>query len=143
MRLYNRSVQSFAEKTAEDRMVLEASLVDTFHELNLALEVSLPDQTIVAARAEMQRSPYPICADVMAKVGALVGHRAGPGIGKLARETLGGPQGCSHLAELVMEAVRSAVQAEFVETGRGLTRDEQVEVYRRKWKDTCYAYSRT
>ncbi len=143
MRLYNRSVSSFAEKVADDRMVLEASFIDTFHELNVTLEVRLPDQVIVAARAEMQRSPYPICADVMDRVKDLIGQTAGAGIGRVVRGSLGGPQGCSHLAELVLEAVRSAVQAEFVETGRGLTRTEQVEVYRKKWKDTCYVYSRT
>jgi len=142
MRLYNRSVSSYAERVADDRMVLEGFFIDTFHELNVTLEVRLPDLTIVAARAEMQRSPYALCADVMKRVEALVGKTAGAGIGKVAREALGGPEGCSHLEELVLEAVRSAIQAEFVASGQGLNEEEKVEVYRRKWQNTCYAWSR-
>ena len=142
MRLYNRSISSYAERIADDRMVLGSFFIDTFHELNVTLEVHLPDLTILAAHAEMQRSPYPICADVMKNVHALVGKSAGAGIGKLARETLGGPQGCAHLEETLLEAVRSAIQAEFVSSGIGLAEDEKVEVYRKKWQNTCYAWSR-
>ncbi|HEY3314560.1 MAG TPA: DUF2889 domain-containing protein [Bacillota bacterium] len=141
MRLYNRFIHSSAEKVGDDRLVLEAAFIDLVHELNVTLEVRLPDRVIIGARAEVQRAPYPVCADVAAKISGLVGHPADMGIGRAAKEALGGPQGCSHLLELALEAVRSAIQSEFVETGMGLSPDEKVEIYRRKWKDTCYAYS--
>jgi Protein of unknown function (DUF2889) len=68
---------------------------------------------IKAIEAVTDAGPFPVCHDVGASFGRLVGLRIGPGWRRRLRELLGGPEGCTHLVELLHPIATVAFQTIF------------------------------
>lgn len=80
-----------------------------FHEMRLRLVV---DDSLAIREASVQtvHAPYVTCRDINPAYAALVGLRLGPGFMRAVRERLGGEAGCTHMNELLVPAVTTAMQ---------------------------------
>ncbi len=65
---------------------------------------------IHAVQAQMQHTPYRLCAQVVPRYQALVGLRIGPGFTRQAKQLFRGVAGCSHMTELLPSIATTAFQ---------------------------------
>lgn len=92
------------------RLVVHVDLRDAYHDIGVEVHFAYPDLTIEAVHPRMTRTPYPVCPGALARSAACVGLRVGAGITFLVGRRLGGPEGCSHVTALVVDACHAAVQ---------------------------------
>lgn len=82
------------------------------HEMSLRVSFD-EDMMIRAVEAVMDGTPYGICSGVTVNYQRLVGVRLGAGFAKAIRDRLGGPEGCTHLREMLGPMATAAFQAVF------------------------------
>lgn len=148
------------EATPGGRFEIGSRFFDEDHDADLTLTLDVASGTVLSARARFHRAPYgERCAATAARAGRLVGLRVRPGCSRDVAEAVGGPEGCTHLVEMVMDALRAylpaygrgemlRVAAECRAAGR--SEDEAKEtslahIYRLGLKvlpDTCVIYRR-
>ncbi|MDW7649947.1 MAG: DUF2889 domain-containing protein [Bacillota bacterium] len=102
----NKTVEIFALE--QNRLLLQCSLADEVHEMNVSL-IADADGFIISAEAEMKRTPYEICRSAAGRVQSLVGLKITDG--KQAKNLLHNEQGCEHLSEIVLDALRAYLPA--------------------------------
>ncbi len=142
MILFNFASSSSVEKTGADRGMIRVVRVDTFHEIVMNIEVRLSDGYIYDLEAKFVRCPGGVCPKTVDTLPDLKGKVLGKGLRKNLAASVGGPDGCIHLGEMLMEAARSLVQARF--TIRSLELDDEVAMKKElneKMKGTCRQYS--
>ena len=104
--IYERNINVSVSKVSEELILTKASLLDLNHNIRVELTVSVPTKTIRDAKAVMVKSPFKICQLTLNKMQNVVGLEIERGIhGKLVH-VLGRADGCTHLVDLTMEAVR-------------------------------------
>jgi Protein of unknown function (DUF2889) len=106
VQLYERNINSTVRKIDDDHLVTEASLLDLNHSMRVALTIRLSTREIVDAEAVILRAPLRICDNTVALPKKLVGLKIGRGINSELFRVLGGGDGCTHLYELALNAVR-------------------------------------
>lgn len=111
MELFHRHKESQVQWDQEaERFVVTVDMRDAFHDMGVEVHFAYPDLVIEAVQPRMDRTPYPVCPGALARANACVGERVGPGLTfKITRE-IGGPEGCSHVTNLVLDACHAAVQ---------------------------------
>ncbi|HEX9030911.1 MAG TPA: DUF2889 domain-containing protein [Streptosporangiaceae bacterium] len=80
------------ERPQQDRRVL--------HDMELQLQVSLPDLKIAQAQAQMHAFPHEECPFIAPKFASMVGLSVSRGFTRGLRELFAGVSGCTHLHEL-------------------------------------------
>jgi len=75
------------------------------------LDVKVPALDIRKARLEVKRNVLGHAYDLSAKSAELVGVRVGPGMTKIVRAVVGGPEGSDRMAELILEAMEMLINA--------------------------------
>lgn len=120
--LFSRSKSIFIFKPNDaQKIIIHAHLSDSFHEMALSLSVSNssdPPFSIEEATGNYLRFPNPACREAAAKLQELEGIHLLPDNKRQIISALTGPEGCSHLSDLVIEAARSLQEWE---KSRGLT----------------------
>lgn len=119
--LFSRSKSIFIFKPDDAKKFIHAHLSDSFHEMALSLSVSNssdPPYSIEEATGNYLRFPNPVCREAAAKLQELEGMNLLPDNKKQIISALTGPEGCSHLSDLVIEAARSLQEWE---KSQGLT----------------------
>lgn len=106
--LFQRQVHTTLKKLSESRLLVEATLRDTEHQMGLYLLIDVPRQEIVGAWGEMGQAPFEICRGAMVNLPKLKGLAIGRGIARQIAHALGGVAGCVHLVEVATSAVRVA-----------------------------------
>lgn len=140
-------------------LILHARLEDEHHLMDVQLVVS-PEGEVLSAYATMGEAPYgDQCRVATRAVEGLVGKRIERGSVREVFRAVGGPGGCTHLAELVVDAYRAFLPAAGERTIRllraryreqGLSEAETearvmeaiTEVGMRMLSDTCVVYSK-
>ncbi|MGI5882813.1 MAG: DUF2889 domain-containing protein [Dethiobacteria bacterium] len=98
------------DKEGEESLYIHGHLSDSFHEMALSMHVlNSPDYPYLLKEAtgNFLRFPNPICGEAAPKLEELVGMQLLPGNRKKIISELTGPEGCSHLCDLVIEAARA------------------------------------
>jgi len=119
--LFSRSKSIFIFQPNDTKKIIHAHLSDSFHEMALSLSVSNssdPPYYIEEAKGNYLRFPNPACREAAEKLQELEGMHLLPDNKKQIISVLTGPEGCSHLSDLVIEAARSLQEWEI---SRGLT----------------------
>jgi hypothetical protein len=114
---------------------------DRLHGMAMRLTVD-ETLTIVACEAAMDDTPYRLCPEVAPNFSRLAGLRIGRGFTKAAAERVGGPEGCTHLRELLAQMATVAFQT--VAPLRRASGSADVTKSRDVTSlliDSCYAYS--
>ena len=95
--------------------------------------------TIQALEAVMDSRPYQVCSGVTANYQRLVGKNLRAGVTKMVREALAGPEGCTHLREMLGPMATAAFQA-LVNYRRQMAGREEPDAQARLL-NSCYALS--
>ncbi|MFN3821872.1 MAG: DUF2889 domain-containing protein [bacterium] len=106
MDIYERNINAAVRRWDDDHIVTKASLLDLNHNMRVEIKVRLSDRTIVDASAQMTKTPFTICDQTAQFVQNIVGLKIERGITKKLSQILGRSEGCTHLYELAVEAVR-------------------------------------
>lgn len=109
---------------------IAGELKDDLHHFTLVLGIDFMAGEIFEAQAAALKTPFPICGQAMQSIEKLVGVKVGPGLTKKVNAALIGPEGCFHLAELVLSAVNAGLQASARQIPAWIPHD----VYARTWK---------
>jgi hypothetical protein len=75
------------------------------------LEVKVPALDIRKARLNVERDVLGLTPDLAEAANNLIGVRVGPGMTKIVRAVVGGPQGSDRMAELTLEAMEMLINA--------------------------------
>ncbi len=109
---------------------VEGELRDDLHHFKIDMIIDFFKSEVIEAHAEALNTPFPICKEAMGSIKKLVGARIGPGFSKTVNRALINPEGCFHLAELIMSAVNAGLQASAREIPDWITKEEYAE----RWK---------
>jgi hypothetical protein len=140
--VFNR-VKSATVIEQEDGIVLvKAFFIDTFHEINLELKVNIKEMLVVSAQADMVRTPHPDCPNAGTEVEKLSGIRIGPGARKAILKAVGHANGCTHLADLALDAFKAVIQANFKIQKQQMTQEERLAKFADQLGGTCYHWTR-
>lgn len=108
--------------------------------LRLTMDESL---TIRLVEAVTEKSPFRICPEITPNFQRLVGLKIGPGFQGKVRSVLGGPDGCTHLVELLGPMATTAFQTIFPWQERQMAKKSETK--RREGRprllDTCHAFA--
>ncbi|MCF8479806.1 MAG: DUF2889 domain-containing protein [Rhodospirillum sp.] len=96
--------------TNQDRGTIEPG--EALHGMGLRLTIDM-DLHIHDAEAVIDFSPFTVCPSVAGNYKRLIGLTIGRGFRDQAKERLGGPEGCTHLVELLGPIATTAFQALF------------------------------
>jgi hypothetical protein len=84
---------------------------DNLFSIEITLEIKAPALDIRRAVLEVKRDTLGLVPDLSSLSERLIGVRVGPGMTKIVRGVLGGPDGSDRAAELVLEAMEMLVNA--------------------------------
>ncbi|MHB8127221.1 MAG: DUF2889 domain-containing protein [Desulfitobacteriaceae bacterium] len=137
MKLFNRSKFLSGKEIDELTVQIEASLVDTIHEMELSVTVDFKKMEIIDARSSMLRVPYTHCHKVADLVKNLIGLKVlNSGQSKNVFQLIGGKQGCLVLEELSQDALKVIGQT----GGSMITPDHHELVIDNVSHGTCYTH---
>lgn len=147
-----------AQELPGGNLLLHGQFEDENHLFDAQMTVDRPTAAVTSLYASMARTPFgEVCRGPLAKVEDVVGLAIAPGSSRRVAALLGGPSGCTHLVDLVVEIFRAYMPSmarleEFRLTefyrGQGvLPGDLRDRVYRdirdlgfKLLPDTCAAY---
>lgn len=140
MKVYTRAKFVSSEKIGENTLETRSSLVDTIHEMEVVIVTDMKKSEIIEARSEITRAPYKICFEVCQLASGLAGLKIDQNIGKNIRKMTGGPDGCFHLEDLSLDAVKVIKQSFYA-----FTPDDRVQRLKKfdsSLRGTCYTHCR-
>lgn len=146
--IYERNINVSISRRSETEIVTKASMLDLNHLIRIELEIDLLRETITAATAEMPKVPYGICQFTLRNVAKIVGLKVQRGIHKELADRLGHADGCTHLVDLAMEAVRLSANVMVGLTKAGpewfdhgtLTEEQMIERVKPLLKNSCLPF---
>ena len=152
MELFHRRKDSRVEwDEAAGLFEARVDMVDRFHDMGVRVVLSYPDLVIRAVEPRMDRTPYPVCPDALARAAECVGMKVQAGLQLMMNRTIGGPEGCTHVTQLVLDACHAAVQGLLaIQSARGgetvyqIPADEKIaflEARGLNLRDSCTAYA--
>jgi len=106
MEIYERNINAAVSREGKDLIRTKASLLDLNHNMRVEILVRVSDRTILDARAEMTKTPFKICDQTAHFVENLIGLKIERGITRRIAGLFGRSEGCTHLFELAVEAIR-------------------------------------
>ena len=104
--IYERNINVSVSKINEELILTKASLLDLNHNIRVELTVHVPTKTIREAKAVMVKSPFKICQLTLSKMQNVVGLKIERGVHGRLVDAVGRAEGCTHMVDLTMEAVR-------------------------------------
>jgi hypothetical protein len=146
--IFQRSIHSNVKQVDGDHLLVSSSLLDLEHSFHLELLVRLSDRTIESASANMSKTPLSKCLKGVEGIPSLAGLALTRGVIREIHRRLGGPKGCTHLVELLSDAVRliSMIMIGnsldyWGDLKGNLTEEEIVEEGRKTLRDTCLVFA--
>jgi hypothetical protein len=104
--IYERNINVSVSKPNEDTLLTRASLLDLNHHIRVELTIDSVNRVILRAEAHMVKTPFGICQLALGKMQNVVGLKIERGIHERLVDALGHADGCTHIVDLTMEAVR-------------------------------------
>lgn len=123
--LHDREYRVRAYRLGPDRLLVQGAIRDqkppglylqadpeplTVHHMQLSMEISFPDLTIVRAETHFEQHPNEECPSITVHYGNLVGLSIARGFTHKVRELFGGPRGCTHTTALLQAMAPVAMQ---------------------------------
>jgi hypothetical protein len=150
MELFHRRKDSRVEWDEEGGVfVTRVDMLDRFHDMGVRVVFSYPDLVIRAVEPRMDRTPYPVCPDALARAAGCVGMKVQAGLQLMMGRTIGGAEGCTHVTQLVLDACHAAVQGLLAIQSAGaesrpIPADQKIafmEARGLSLRDSCTAYA--
>lgn len=117
---------------------------DDVHDIRTRILFDYYTYKILAAEATGVGTPFEVCHQGLSIIGNLVGEQVRPGFNRVVKEKVMGKNGCMHIYELVMNSIKSALQAAARQVPDWVEDDD----YQTRWtgwemlyKDKCIYFS--
>lgn len=104
--IYERNINIAVSRKNEHEIVTKATMLDLNHHIRVELTINLQNETITDAQAQMTKVPYSICQLTLGNLKKIIGLKIQRGIHKQLVDKLGHAEGCTHMVDLAMEAVK-------------------------------------
>ena len=104
--VYERNINIRLLPIDKNTVVVAASLLDLHHSISTEIKIDLTTREIVDADAKMVRVPYSGCPNALVHVRKIIGFKVERGINKKIADTLGHATGCTHIVEILQNAMR-------------------------------------
>ncbi|MDA8212795.1 MAG: DUF2889 domain-containing protein [Clostridia bacterium] len=141
MALFNRVKSCSVDELDQSLLEAKGIFIDTFHEINMTLHVNKDNLEIVWAKADMIRLPQAYCKEAQKQDRNLVGIKIGPGVSKAIQNAVGSDRGCTHLADLALDLVKSVIVTNTKLKLQGLSKEEIEEKLTDMFGGTCYHWT--
>jgi hypothetical protein len=96
------------------------------HEMWIRLTID-DRMEIKEVAAATDHSPFRICPDILPNFQRLVGLKIGHGFTREVRARLGGPQGCTHIVEMLQQVATVAFQTTVAKRAQALRKQQKAE----------------
>ncbi len=106
---YTRNKHVGVLRLGDDKLRVLNRLEDAYCAAEVEIDVTIPDLEITAARGSILRCSDEDCKNALPLLEKAVGLRVGSGLTKMIDSLIGGPRGCSLLANLVFEACDAVI----------------------------------
>lgn len=135
---FRRDVQYHVSRPEAGKMMLTATMRDSYHDIVLEVLVQESDLTILAATADFYRSPEELCPSVALRLEKMIGVTIGKGLTRAIMSAAGGGEGCVNIRNLLSGLLPLAIN---VKAAAGYT-DERamLDAIREKLAGTCAGY---
>ncbi len=118
--VFERNINIRLYPIDKNTVIVAASLLDLHHSISTEIKVDLSTQQIVDADVKMIRVPYSGCQKAVVNIRKIVGFKIERGVNKKIADALGHSTGCTHIVEIIQNAMRfSASMLIGVRTGYG------------------------
>lgn len=141
MAIFNRVKTCTVEQPADGIFEVKSTFIDSFHEINLTIQVDYKLMEIISASACMVRVPHPDCRVAESQAGNLAGIKIAHGARKAILGAVGHAHGCTHIADLALDAVKAAIQANFKIQARELSQEERTAKLYEQLAGTCHYWT--
>ena len=142
MNLFERIKTIRAKLISNNKIKAETEMLDSQHRIKLIIIANKNDLKILDIKAKMTKVPYKICLKTAPKIKKLKGVKIQEGFYNKVKDAIGGPEGCMHLIDLIMDTARGVFQASLKIEARGLKIEEQRQVLMERLKDSCLGYKK-
>jgi hypothetical protein len=139
--LYSRKKLLTVDLTGKDELTAKSWLDDGIHEIQVILICQPSTSIILSARVEMIHYPWNLCLEAAKSISLIEGMKIGPGVRKEIEDKIGKRDGCFHMADLVIEAIRGLIQGQYRLRYRPTTTEKRLQKLQSDMKGTCFAYS--
>ncbi|MDA8229501.1 MAG: DUF2889 domain-containing protein [Desulfitobacterium hafniense] len=140
MFLFNRSINVSVTKDHDHVINIQSFLLDSHHEISLAIRVDPETDTIIYASAELCRTLHDDCKITQELVKNLIGITFTRDIRKQIVTAIGRDKGCTHLTDLTIECVKAFKQAKFRLMSLTLSKPELERQLRDYLVGTCFHF---
>lgn len=142
MKVFTRTKHITCDTTADNILETRSGLLDTVHEIELLITTDIAKREIIKASALIIRAPYLICAEAARRAEDLAGLKIDQNrISSRIVELVGGPEGCAHLIDLTLDAVKAIKQSLYAFTPGEY--EERMRTFDQLLRNTCYAHSQS
>lgn len=145
--IYERNINVSVAWKNESEIITRASMLDLNHHIVVELTIDLQSEMITDANAQMTKVPYGICQFTLSNIKKVIGMKIERGIQKQLIDALGHSDGCTHLVDLAMEAIRLSanVMLGLTKVGdqwfnRTVSEEEQIQLVKPILKNTCLPF---
>ena len=129
---------TYRTSLAEDGLLLTATMIDRFHDLEMEVLVDPETMTITGATAEFRRSPAELCPTVTTGMENLVGTVIGKGLNRRLMELFGRREGCGNIRTILNGLLPLAIN---VRAARGIEDEgEMLEAISSELSGSCAGY---
>ena len=106
---YTKNIHAGAENLDSGNTLARVRVDDTFLSAELEMEVKVPDLRIESIQGKVTRSFAEECKNAGDILELAVGMRVAAGITRLVKQTIGGPNGCNVMADMILEGVNAII----------------------------------
>jgi hypothetical protein len=118
--VYERNINIRLYPIDKNTVIVAASLLDLHHSISTEIKIDLTSQQIIDADVKMVRVPYAGCQKALVSIRKIIGFKIERGVNKRIADALGHSTGCTHIVEIIQNAMRfSASMLIGVRTGYG------------------------
>jgi len=142
LKIFTRSKHITCDRTEDNLLETRSGLLDTVHEIEVLITTDIARREIIKASAVILRAPYLICSKAAGRAEGLAGLKIDQSkISSRIVDLVGGPEGCSHLFDLTLDAVKAIKQSLYVFTPGEY--EERMRTFDGLLRNTCYAHSQS
>jgi Protein of unknown function (DUF2889) len=146
--IYERNINIRLFPIDSGTVLLTTSLLDLNHSITVEVKLNLITQEIIDADIKMMRIPYTACLKAKESLHKIVGLKVERGVNKKIADAIGHTNGCTHIVEILQNAMRFAasmligVRAGYgtFEKRKELSEKERLEKVMPYLKNTCIAF---
>lgn len=135
--MYQKYERYTVEQLKPQLYQIKGEWKDDIHDLQTTLLIDILKFQIVDAKANGQGVPFAICHQGISKVKDMIGSDIGPGFSHTVKKNIMGPEGCTHLGELMLGSIKAFIHA----TARKVPSKNLEALYDAKWNEWMNHYS--